>query len=358
MKITEWMDSISDDTVEFSNMQDISYERIKERTMKKINENGRKHTKWKLVGKVVAAAVAIAALSFCGLEVYAQLHQTTAKEMLGDWIYGSNPPKDPSGVLEKIGTTDFGLGQKEENGVSVSKGIESNGTTVTPIAEICDGYELYLQLRIEAPEGTKLTGHDSEKKAYCLFSGDDFVDPFPGYKGSWGQGDTYYLDQLYNDAVDSEEKDNIITITLHYILDENESVFNMPKVFHFEGVWTQDTNKKYVKVLDGSWDIPLDHIQVKEPLNFNLEHCGSIGQLKITELGYYPVYEKEVAENSHGEDIDLNKDLTVVLKDGTVRKPAKQEYGAFWAKTFALEDVDHIMIKDQVIEPEKKQGEK
>ena len=40
MKITEWMDSITDDTVEFSNMQDISYERINERTMKKIKENG------------------------------------------------------------------------------------------------------------------------------------------------------------------------------------------------------------------------------------------------------------------------------------------------------------------------------
>lgn len=354
MKITEWMDSISDDTVKFSNMQDISYERIKVRTMKKIKENGRKHTKWKLVGKVAAAAVAITALSFGGLEVYAQLHQTTAKEMLGDWVYGSNAPEDHSGILENIGTTDFGLGQNEENGVSISKGIESNGTTVTPIAEISDGYELFLQLRIEAPEGTKLTGHDHAKQAYSLFSGDDFTDHFPGYEGSWSQGDTYYLDKLYNDAMDSEESDNVITITLNYALDVNKNVFDMPKVFHFEGVWIQDTNKEYVKVLDGSWDIPLDHIQIKEPLEFKLEHCGSIGRIKITELGYYPVYEEKVEENSPEEDIDLNKHLKVVLKDGTVIKPADQEHGAFWAKTFALEDVDYIMIKDQVMKLEKK----
>lgn len=354
MKITEWMDSITDDTVEFSNMQDISYERIKERTMKKIKENGRKQRKWKVAGKVAAAVAAVAVLSFGGLEVYAQLHETTAKEMLGDWIYGADTPEDPSGVFEKIGTTDFGLGQNEEEDSIISKGIESNGTTVTPIAEICDGYELFLQLRIEAPEGTKLTGHDHDKQSYCLFSGADFADPFPGYEGSWSQGDTFYLDQLYNDAVDSEEKDNVITITLKYSFDVNESVFNMPKVFHFEGVWTQDTNKKYVKVLDGSWDIPLDHIQVKEPLEFKLEHCGSIGQLKITELSYYPIYMKELAENSHGADIDLDKDLKVVLKDGTVIKQADQDYGAFWEKTFALEDVDHIMIKDQVIKPQNK----
>ena len=354
MKITEWMDSITDDTVEFSNMQDISYERIKERTMKKIKENGRKQRKWKAAGKVAAAVAAVAVLSFGGLEVYAQVHQTTAKEMLGDWMYGSNTPKDQSGVMDKIGTTDFGLGQKEENGASISKGIKSNGTTVTPIAEICDGYELYLQLRIEAPEGTKLTGHDRNKKSYCLFSDDKFTNHFPGYEGSWSQGDTYYLDKLYNDAVDSEEKENEITMTLHYTFDENGSATQMPKVFHFEGLWTQDTNKEYVKVLDGSWDIPLDHIQVKEPLNFKLKDCGNVGQLKITELGYYLVNEEEVPENYQGEDIDLNKDLKVVLKDGTVIKPADQEYGAFWEKTFALEDVDHLMIKDQVIEANNK----
>ena len=353
MKITEWMDSIADDTVEFSNMQDISYERIKERTMKKIKENGRKQRKWKVAGTVAAAVAAVFTLSFGGLEIYAQLHQTTAIEMLGDWMYGSNTPKDQSGVMDKIGTTDFGLGQNEENGVSISKGIKSNGTTVTPIAEICDGYELYLQLRIEAPEGTKLTGHDHKKKSYCLF-GDDVTDHFPGYNGSWCEGDTYYLDKLYNDAVDSEEKDNVITITLHYSFDVNKSVFDMPKVFHFEGVWTQDTNKGYVKVLDGNWDIPLDHIQIKEPWNFKVKDCGSVGHLKITELGYYPVYEKEAAENSHGEDIRLNKDLKVVLKDGTVIKPVDQDYGAFWEKTFVLEDVDHIMIKDQVIKPQNK----
>lgn len=351
MKITEWMDSISDDTVEFSNKQDISYERIKERTMKKIEKNGRKNIKWKFIGKIAAAVAAIATLSFGGLEVYAQLHQTTAKEMLGDWIYGSNTPEDQSGVFDKIGTTDFGFGQTEEDGVSVSKGIESNGTTVTPIAEISDGYELFLQLRIEAPEEVKLTGHDRKKKAYCLFSDEEF-DPFPGYKGSWFEGDTYYLDKLYNDAVDSEEEDNVITITLNYGFDIQKSVFDMPKVFHFDGVWTQNIHKKYVKVLDGSWDIPLDHIQIKEPLEFAVKDCGSVGKIKITELGYYPIYEKELAGNTTGADIDLRKELKVVLKDGTVIQEADQEYGAFWEKTFVLEEVDHIMIGEKVIEPE------
>ena len=86
-------------------------------------------------------------------------------------------------------------------------------------------------------------------------------------------------------------------------------------------------------------------------MTFELKDCGNVGQLKITELGYYLVNEEEVPENYQGEDIRLNKDLKVVLKDGTVIKPADQDHGAFWATTFALEDVNHIMIKDQVIEP-------
>lgn len=338
MKITEWMGSISDDTVEFSDAQEISVERIKEKTMKKIAQDNKK--KRRRIGKSAAAALTIVAVGLGGIKVYAQMKDTSVKNLLGSWVYGQELPEDKEEVLQDIGTKDFGIGmEKEEDGSVISKGIESNGTIVTPIAEISDGYNLYLQLRIEAPDGTKLAGLDSEKQVYQLFGYDDSVEHFPGYDGSWSGGDVYYKGELHNGAVEDEKKDNVITITVNYGLYQDTEEFKMPKVFHFEGLWIQNANKKYEKVLSGSWDIPLNHIQIKEPLVFHANGLGGVGTIKITELGYYPSYQ----QSDDDEDYILQEELKVVLKDGTIISPAETE--PVWEEPFNLEDVDYVMIR-------------
>lgn len=87
--------------------------------------------------RTVLVAAIVAAL--CGVTVVA------AKLGVADSFKGyfGDLTAEQKQVMEELGTTDM-------------QPVTSNGTTITPLAAICDENNYYLRLRIEAPEGTEL----------------------------------------------------------------------------------------------------------------------------------------------------------------------------------------------------------
>ena len=136
--------------------------------MKKIEEQTpprrAKRTVRRVTRTVLVAAI-VAAL--CGVTVVA------AKLGVADSFKGyfGDLTAEQKQVMEELGTTDM-------------QPVTSNGTTITPLAAICDENNYYLRLRIEAPEGTELYDYregegnmqlwDSENDIFAFFTCDEY----------------------------------------------------------------------------------------------------------------------------------------------------------------------------------------
>ena len=138
--IYELMRGVQDDSVPLPEDGAAGLRRIKELTMNKIQENQgargvrpiRRMTRVMLVA-AIAAALCIATVAAAKLGVadafkgfFGQLNESQRQ------------------VMETLGTTDL------------PAPVTSHGTTITPVAAICDKHNYYLRLRIEAPAGTAL----------------------------------------------------------------------------------------------------------------------------------------------------------------------------------------------------------
>ncbi len=138
--IYELMRGLQDDSVPLPEDGAADLRRIKELTMNKIQENQDAHgvrpirrmTRMMLVA-AIAAALCIATVAAAKLGVadafsgfFGQLNESQRQ------------------VMEMLGTTDL------------PAPVTSHGTTITPVAAICDKHNYYLRLRIEAPAGTAI----------------------------------------------------------------------------------------------------------------------------------------------------------------------------------------------------------
>lgn len=171
-RISDILDGVCDQSVEFDRSAPLSSERIRELTMAKINCNEKKG---KRIGfRLLAAAAIIATLA---------LTAVTAEEIFGagDWLRNilQNKQEQDAARAEKDGL-DVSLretiseGQIEEvnqlGKVFDEQTQTSDGTTVTMHAAYGDAYILHLYFSVEAPEGTVLpdgilyTFHDGNER--------------------------------------------------------------------------------------------------------------------------------------------------------------------------------------------------
>lgn len=138
--IYELMRGLQDDSVPLPEDGAADLRRIKELTMNRIQANQDTHgtrpvrrmTRMMLAA-AIAAVLCIATVAAAKLGVadafsgfFGQLNESQRQ------------------VMETLGTTDL------------PAPVTSHGTTITPVAAICDKHNYYLRLRIEAPAGTAL----------------------------------------------------------------------------------------------------------------------------------------------------------------------------------------------------------
>lgn len=138
--IYELMRGLHDDSVPLPEDRAADLRRIKELTMDRIQANQDTHgtrpirrmTRMMLAA-AIAAVLCIATVAAAKLGVadafsgfFGQLNESQRQ------------------VMETLGTTDL------------PAPVTSHGTTITPVAAICDKHNYYLRLRVEAPAGTAL----------------------------------------------------------------------------------------------------------------------------------------------------------------------------------------------------------
>ena len=150
--IYDLMDSVRDDTVSLPEDGTADLRRIKELTMKKIeNQQGVrpavKKTRRVARGLLIAAIVAV----MCTATVAA------AKLGVADSFKGyfGDLTAEQKQLMEEMGTTDM-------------QPVTSNGTTITPLAVYGDAYHYYIRLLVQAPEGTVLRIPDSQTEGVYL----------------------------------------------------------------------------------------------------------------------------------------------------------------------------------------------
>ena len=151
--IYDLMDDVRDDTVTPApGCDEAALRRIKELTMKKIENQQGGHPAVKKTGRVargllIAAIVAV----MCTATVVA------AKLGVADSFKGyfGDLTAEQKQLMEEMGTTDM-------------QPVTSNGTTITPLAVYGDAYHYYIRLMVQAPEGTVLRIPDSQTEGVYL----------------------------------------------------------------------------------------------------------------------------------------------------------------------------------------------
>ncbi len=151
--IYDLMDSVRDDTVSLPEDGTADLRRIKELTMKKIENQqggspaGRK-TSRVARGLLVAAIVAV----MCTATV-AAARLGVADSFKG---YFGDLTAEEKQLMEEMGTTDM------------PAPVTSNGTTITLLAVYGDAYHYYIRLMVQAPEGTVLRIPDYQTEGVYL----------------------------------------------------------------------------------------------------------------------------------------------------------------------------------------------
>lgn len=259
--------------------------------------------------KAATCAVCFLLIVTFSITAYAAVNDISIGEIFGRWLYGESYSPEQASGLESVGTTDFGL-KPDANGDFI--GIESNGTTVTPIAVITDGYSFYMQLKIEVPDEITLSTI-GQYEAYTL-TGGNFIDFFPGYSGGYAQGELSVdgnRDTSHGIVVLDE---HTMLCTIYYYLYQTDNT-ELPETFHFEGVWLHMKDKGYTQIVSGSWDIPLKNIKVSEPVIYQMAPEFGGGELSVTNLSCYLF-----GNNGEGDGTEYDAasfDIAVMLKDGS-----------------------------------------
>lgn len=161
-RISDLLDHYADESVDLAGDSPLSSARIKELTMKKINEEKRPKLR-RLPVRVAAAAAVIAALTVSTLAARIFGAGDLMQGLFAQW------------TDEPLTTTQVeilnGVGRVFDGSEEYS--VTSNGATMTPIAALADEDAYYLRLRIEAPEGTVLPDLDKETQGRYMLTGKD-----------------------------------------------------------------------------------------------------------------------------------------------------------------------------------------
>ena len=371
--IYDLMDEFADDSITLSPDGAADLRRIEELTMKKIEEQQGSRPAVKKTGRIARGLlIAAVAAALCTATVVA------AKLGVADSFKGyfGHLTTEQKQVMEALGTTDL-------------QPVTSNGTTITPLAAICDENNYYLRLRIEAPEGTKLNLPKEDEGYLQLWNpetaGDFFARDDYDYDGC-------SFDCTWSDAVPGDNVLEVVGRIIGQYMDsrvmaelkktEGEDVTVMsftdgkPKQINIHNLWWKpwNTDLPYEMLLEGDWSFEIGRNAKPSPTVY-VDASGRTTESVWSEPGYpltleyfrisplsvvgeysYP-YDERIAEGScDGYGVT---NFALVMKDGSTL-----ELGAGGGETtgwnFAsmncrfdapidVTQVDHIVFGDQII---------
>ena len=139
--IYDLMDSVRDDTVSLPEDGTADLRRIKELTMKKIENQQGVRPAVKKTGRVARGLLIAAIVAVMCTATVAAARLGVADSFKG---YFGDLTAEEKQLMEEMGTTDM------------PAPVTSNGTTITPLAVYGDAYNYYIRLMVQAPEGTVL----------------------------------------------------------------------------------------------------------------------------------------------------------------------------------------------------------
>ena len=371
--IYDLMDEFADDSITLSPDGAADLRRIEELTMKKIEEQQGSRPAVKKTGRIARGLlIAAVAAALCTATVVA------AKLGVADSFKGyfGHLTTEQKQVMEELGTTEL-------------QPVTSNGTTITPLAAICDENNYYLRLRIEAPEGTKLNLPKEDEGYLQLWNpetaGDFFARDDYDYDGC-------SFDCTWSDAVPGDNVLEVVGRIIGQYMDsrvmaelkktEGEDVTVMsftdgkPKQINIHNLWWKpwNTDLPYEMLLEGDWSFEIGRNAKPSPTVY-VDASGRTTESVWSEPGYpltleyfrisplsvvgeysYP-YDERIAEGScDGYGVT---NFALVMKDGSTL-----ELGAGGGETtgwnFAsmncrfdapidVTQVDHIVFGDQII---------
>lgn len=365
--IYDLMDDVRDDTVTPApGCDEAALRRIKELTMKKIEnqQGGRpvvKKTRRVARGLLIAAIVAV----MCTATV-AAARLGVADSFKG---YFGDLTAEQKQLMEELGTTEL-------------QPVTSNGTTITPLAAICDENNYYLRLRIEAPEGTELYDYregEGNMQPWNYAEGHDFI-VSDGYDIPGVSCDFDWFDETPGDnIVEVVVKLKSSYLTTRDIADLKETegddftalsfTDGKPKQLRFHNIWWKpwNTDLPYEVLLEGDWSFEIG-LNAKAAPTVYVDASGRITESVWSEPGHtltleyfrisplavvgeysYP-YDERVAEGSiEGYGV---KNFALVMKDGSaveigadgsaVQGPDYTSIDYRFAAPIDVTQVDHI----------------
>ena len=154
--IYDLMDSVRDDTVSLPEDGTAGLRRIKELTMKKIENQQGVRPAVKKTGRVARGLLIAAIVAVMCTATVAAARLGVADSFKG---YFGDLTAEEKQLMEEMGTTDM------------PAPVTSNGTTITPLAVYGDAYNYYIRLMVQAPEGMVLRIPDSQTEGDLMLRG-------------------------------------------------------------------------------------------------------------------------------------------------------------------------------------------
>lgn len=341
--------------------------------MKKIEEQQGSRPAVKKTGRIARGLlIAAVAAALCTATVVA------AKLGVADSFKGyfGHLTTEQKQVMEELGTTEL-------------QPVTSNGTTITPLAAICDENNYYLRLRIEAPEGTEL---------YTYQEGEGNMQPW-----NYAEGHDFITSEGYDipgvscnfDWFDETPGDNVVEVVVKlrssYLstrdigsLKETEGedftvlsfTDGKSKQLRFHNIWWKpwNTDLPYEVLLEGDWSFEIG-LNAKPSPAIYVDASGRTTESVWSEPGYpltleyfrisplavvgeysYP-YDETIAEGTNvGYGV---KNFALVMKDGSaveigadgsaVQGPDYTSIDYCFDAPIDVTQVDHIVFGDQII---------
>ena len=212
-------------------------EEIKELTMKKIHQSEPQTGRVRKPYAVLLAAALAAVLTATAFAAYRLLISDQF-----DGYFGELTPQQTE-VMEQIGTVEM-------------PASTANGITITPLAVIGDSYCCYAKFQLEAPEGTEFNMTDDQLRFLHIF-GPEWEDR---YSIADTDGNALAISSEDVEWIDSTPGDNVLEFIVRFSSDMSRPArFNdgTAKILTIKGIWREELDKEYTKVLDGPWSFDI-----------------------------------------------------------------------------------------------------
>lgn len=340
LRISDLLDDWVDGSVELSPPPEVSLDRIRARTRKQLAV---RRPKRRALLRLLACAALAAALTVSAMAAY----QLWGPGDLFDAFFTleSAPLNDgQKALLDKIGTTDL-------------PASVSNGTTLTPLAAISDEHNLYLRLRVEAPEGTVLP--DMGEQEDHVFLDVELRDTQTGDRLNWGMQKARFLP-------DSTPGDHVVELV--FLLygwpggvnwnDGAEKTLYLSDLLLYPDVTHQSGD--YV-LLEGDWSFDLTHFYQSQAVEVDTGGATYVERstsntLTLESLALSPLSASYRIRCTDSSLISSDHTgISLVLTDGTT-VPLSCGLGTFgpdfmegvtaFDSPIPLDQIDHVLFGD------------